>query len=97
MTLLFDEAKVQVPDDPRKPPRRIIQLERCDRIGSLVSKAIQNPILELEGAETERENIRLTLVECWQFLLPSVGTSFKPRVLGSVVTVAVVFVVLLPA
>lgn len=46
MTPLFDEAKVRVPDDSRKPPQCIIQLERCDRIGSPAANAIKNPILE---------------------------------------------------
>jgi hypothetical protein len=64
MTLLFDKAKVRIPGGPRKPPRRIIQLERCDRIGSPAASAIKNPILELDGAEIERENLRLTLVKC---------------------------------
>ena len=64
MTLLFNEAKVRVPDGPRKPPQRIIQLERCDHIGSPAANAIKNPISELDGAEIERENLCLTLVEC---------------------------------
>src|SRR6202044_3175889 len=51
MTLLFGEAKVPVPDSPRKPPQRIIQLERCDRISSPPANAIKNPILGLAGAE----------------------------------------------
>jgi hypothetical protein len=64
MMLLFYEAKVPVPDSPRKPPQRIIQLERCDRISSPAANAIKNPILKLDGAETKRENLYLTLVEC---------------------------------
>jgi hypothetical protein len=64
MTLLFDEAKVPVPDGPRKPPQRIIQLERCDRISSPAANAIKNSILELDGAKIERENLCLTFVEC---------------------------------
>jgi hypothetical protein len=40
MTLLFDEAKVRVLDDARKPPQCIIQLERYDRIVSPAANAI---------------------------------------------------------
>jgi hypothetical protein len=45
MTLLFDEAKVRVLDDTRKPLQGIIQLERCDRIVSPATNAIPKPIL----------------------------------------------------
>jgi len=48
MTLLFDEAKLQVLDDARKPPQCTIQLERCDRIVSPAANAIPTPSSALE-------------------------------------------------